>query len=158
MPTIQGIKDTPADSEVTVRSITAYGTLWTRFFKTTKHKLLSVFFFPFFITTFSITLLTNEHIILLIDPKLMDVQISSTSENQPDSPIAYKAKSEYISKYEHPVLRTVRLLTFCIPLCIAYIKQENIAYLVSNTTSKIPNNQYLITSDEDSLRPYILFR
>lgn len=159
MPSFESTTEKPDKEKVTVRSIDAYATLWSQYISdATGSKLFYIFLAPFFFVQFILTLFTTKHLVLLVNPTLFPVQIPSTTENPPKNPIAYTTKNEYETRFDHLFTRPLRLFSLGRIAVAAYVRQKKIAYVVCDATSTIDAERYLVAEDEDSLRPFILFR
>lgn len=160
MPSFSSSTEKPEKDDVTVRSIDAYATLWSQYLTDASGSMvLFLFLGPFFFTQFFVTVFSSPHLILITKPSLLAVQLPSTAKNKPDNPVAYTCESQYESRFNHPLFRVLRVLTLGRYALKAYLKRERIAYVVCDESeSQIDSDAYLIAEDDDSLRPYVLFR
>lgn len=159
MPSFSSTTEEPDAEEVTVRSITAYATLWSQYLTDERGStVLYILFGPLFFVQFILTLLTSPQIHLLIKPNLLAVEIPSTAENPPKQPVAYTCEKDYSSRFNAVFLRPLRIITLGLYALKAYLLQQPIAYVICNQENKVSSDAYLVTSDDDSLRPYVLFR
>lgn len=159
MPSLESsLVELDAD-QVTVQNATNYATLWSQYLPLTQaNAVFYVLLAPLFFTRFSITLLTSTHIKLLFNPEVYPVQIPSTAQNPPERPVAYTSDATYASQSDARYARPLRLLTILGPALYAYFTRKKIAYITTETHESIDSDEYLVTSDDDALRPYILFR
>jgi len=154
--------ETPEKETVTVQPAKQYGTLWSQFISDTpgSKALYVILGYLFFLRLIFVSLYAPS-IVLATKPQVYPIQIPSTVMNPPEQPVAYTAKKQfesYNASHIQKITRLPRLLLFALS---TYTSYEEIAYIVINEDSDdqvVDSDSYLVTEDDDSLRPLVLFR
>lgn len=155
MPQTNTSLSVPDKQAVSVIKTQQYGTLWNQFLADTiTAKILYFLLAPFLLTTAFFSCISRNPVILTTNPTTYPVHLSSTAENIITNPVALTGDTQYISHS----LRPNRVLLFT-KLVLAYLKQDQIALQIAISDAPIVNpDQYIVTEDDDSLRPIVLFR
>lgn len=155
MPQTNTSLSVPDKQAVSVIETQQYGTLWNQFLAdTSTAKLLYFLLAPFLLTTAFLSCITRNTVILTTNPNTYPVHLSSTAENTITNPVALTGETQYISHS----LGLSRIVLFT-KLALAYVRRTPIALQLTHSDDPIvSSDQYIVTEDEDSLRPIVLFR